>query len=294
MAEGGSNENGIDEQTKKIRKTQEEKFHGKLSENDARCLLQLNNWDPEAAFKDFCESDIKDLREKICDGDLDKVVGLKRDAVLRALEENTDTGQPKGKVHRQYTCGDCDRVWWYWTPARKPVSKCRLCRVKYDAIPYDKMFGWAIFACDICGNEFSGYGQMGTTASECYRSRGGCGTMVYPTRINPPDRRHQRKSRAQHSCNAPDCMHFYDSGAYAGPTNGAGAAQGNRSGYRRKNQENTAHCAHPKSHEKKVLCASSRHVSTGSTVATYLTQDDQVSVTSSYIAELQTIEEDQD
>ena len=39
-----------------IRKTQEEKFHGKLSENDARCLLQLNNWDPEAAFKDFCES----------------------------------------------------------------------------------------------------------------------------------------------------------------------------------------------------------------------------------------------
>ena len=39
-----------------IRKIQEEKFCGKLSENDVRCLLQLNNWDQEAAFKDFCES----------------------------------------------------------------------------------------------------------------------------------------------------------------------------------------------------------------------------------------------
>lgn len=282
--ESPDDRNGIDEDTKKIRKFQEEKFLGKLSENDAKCLLRLNNWDPDAAFKDFRESDIKDLKEKICDGDMDKVVGLKKDAVLRALEEKNDPGKPQGTVKRQYACNACDRVWWYTTPARKPVSKCRVCKAKYDAIPEDKMYGWAIFQCE-CGNEFSGFGQMGVTASECYVYRGGCGRMVYPARINPPNNRHRRKSRAQHSCNAPDCFNCM------GSNRGRGAAGRGRGG------NNRSRCVHPKSREmsedkKKVLYSSDRHVSTGSTVATYLTQDDQISLTSSYIADLETIEED--
>ena len=44
--------------------------------------------------------------------------------------------------------------------------------------------------------------------------------------------------------------------------------------------------------KKKVLYASTPHVSTGSTVADFLTQDDDMSMTSSYIAKLQTIDEE--
>ena len=43
--------------------------------------------------------------------------------------------------------------------------------------------------------------------------------------------------------------------------------------------------------KKKVLYASKRHTSTGSTVADFVTQDDNMSVTSSYIAHLQAIAE---
>ena len=55
---------------------------------------------------------------------------------------------------------------------------------------------------------------METTASECYKSRGGCGKMLYPARVKPT-RRGDPKSESVHSCDAPDCFHKKTSGEFA-------------------------------------------------------------------------------
>lgn len=330
----------IDEETKKIRRTQEEKFKGKLNENDTKCLLLLNNGDPDAALKDICEGSIKDIKEKI-EGTAEEVK-LKKEAVLKALSEKTATGY----VVREYACRECDRVWWAWSPARKQVSTCRKCQVKYDPVPEDKEFGWAVYHC-FCGNNFNGYGQM-TTYGKCYKgNKGGCGRTILPTKILPPDRKgipkpnpaangsnetdtttsgptqnennddvlqsQDKKNRRAKSKRAKynereelnkDMGKPIDTGCLSNTVNIGNKfrtginighdldkmpwPRGKQGKSSKKSPIETREIAAGK---KKVWYASTPHVSTGSTVADFLTQDDNMSMTSSYIAKLQTIRE---
>ena len=97
-----------------------------------------------------------------------------------------------------------------------------------------------------------GFGAMGVP-SPCYS----CRAAVQPTEIHPPTRAisDRARPRNQHSCYAPDCFNR----APGPPVHGT-------------------RCVHPQSlrrnHLPKVIVPSSIHISSGSTVATFLPQDD--------------------
>ncbi|XP_044299473.1 shiftless antiviral inhibitor of ribosomal frameshifting protein isoform X1 [Varanus komodoensis] len=259
-----------------------EKFYGKVSILDAVILMRrfANNHDLVCKFIILCKDELEDM-DTSAEGSLDsdpvalkvlnklKLEELKKkkpDAknddkimevaqqlkVLPLTEENLCmfTNAQNNRippVDHQFSCQGCDRMWWRRVPERKQVSRCPWCKVRYDPVPFNKMWGIAEFSCTACGRTFRGSGQMGTP-SPCYS----CHTPVYPSCIIPPRKTPGPRGRQQHSCFAEDCYN------------------------RREPHIPGTHCVHPRSRAKnglpKVICPSQVHDSTGSTVATCLSQ----------------------
>ena len=95
---------------------------------------------------------------------------------------------------RQFGCEPCYRLWWERVHVRKPVSHCRRCRIKYDALPRVKEYGVAEFVCE-CGHTFRGRGRV-TTTCECYW----CHTQCTVRRIIPGQTGIRRRTAHRHSC----------------------------------------------------------------------------------------------
>ena len=57
---------------------------------------------------------------------------------------------------RQFGCGYCRQSWWRTVLKSKPVSRCRKCQQRYDALPRNKEFGIGRYHCTkpSCGRKF--------------------------------------------------------------------------------------------------------------------------------------------
>ncbi|XP_048377639.1 shiftless antiviral inhibitor of ribosomal frameshifting protein homolog isoform X2 [Stegostoma tigrinum] len=179
------------------------------------------------------------------DPEVKKLVSQLTQANLKLFDQASAKQIPW--VEKQFACRQCDHYWWRRVPDRKQVSRCRKCKVKYGPVPRDKMWGYAEFHCQCCGNTFGGFGQMALPAP-CYV----CHSCVTPVRILPPKKGVGPRTRRPHSCFAEDCYH------------------------RKEPHIPGTHCVHPRSRQQKglprVLYPSPEHHSTGSTIATCLSQ----------------------
>ncbi|XP_053320472.1 shiftless antiviral inhibitor of ribosomal frameshifting protein [Spea bombifrons] len=276
MAESLQEELELEKSVRRLR----EKFHGKISVEKATVLMrkfvnnhtlvcryiillkeELNDSDPED--QDSLRNDkvamnviskIKKDNELPKDPNKDKhIQDIAKKMKLLPLTEknlkmfNNATENLIPSRDRQFACVGCDSVWWRRVPQRKEVSRCHKCKRKYEPVPFDKMWGIAEFHCPACNHIFKGFAQMGL-ACPCYV----CGSPVMPLRILPPRRNSGPRTRNPHSCYAEDCYN------------------------RREPYIPGLQCVHPRSRAKKhlpkVLYGSPHHVSTGSTVATCLSQ----------------------
>ncbi|XP_060062789.1 shiftless antiviral inhibitor of ribosomal frameshifting protein homolog [Ylistrum balloti] len=234
-----------EDQIKEARRLQE-LLSGRFTEEEALRILEHHDWSLPAAVNFVFESEPRQVRQ---------ISGAGQGWTTVLADHNVRNLAFQNEVPfqvRQFACEDNDNVWWRKVPTRKPVSKCKHCRRRFEAVPTDREWGWAKFVCNYCGNEFNGFGQMNSTSSPCYH----CGTTIcHVTEIFPPYRHNRsgRRSRTSHTCTAPNCYNRSQNAPF-GPTR----------------------CVHPRSLRRQVVHPSQRHISTGSTVATFLSQGDLV------------------
>ncbi|XP_078091168.1 shiftless antiviral inhibitor of ribosomal frameshifting protein homolog isoform X2 [Mustelus asterias] len=255
----------LQQREKNIRRLRET-FHAKvITVPKADSLIRRYNNDCELATQEILQrkdqaddaeddAEAQQLGEENDDNEIQEIVDNLR--MLPLTEDNVrmfDLARSNEipSIQRQFACSLCDRYWWRKVPERKQVSRCRCCKHKYDAVPRDQEWGFAEYICEICNNSFRHFGQMGLAAS-CYR----CRSAVLPIHIIPPqqDRMHpENRRRIPHGCCAEDCYNRQE--PYVPGT----------------------HCVHPRTRQvrglPKVLCPSLAHESTGSTVASCISQD---------------------
>lgn len=257
------------EQINKVRRLRE-LYHGRFTGREATTLLRHHNWDLIATNTFILDARPGELRDVLGEDDWQVVENVRRNNALRDLARLNRIGREV----RQYGCSDDDRMWWRRVPSRKPVSKCHTCNQKYEPIPREQEWGIGSFQC-LCGHNFKAFAMMdlsilglgynGRSQSLCYRCML---QLCEPTQILPPtnmtrdrrqpDRRGWRRQfrRNTHRCTAPNCYNRYTPDP-------------------RSNEPIVLFCVHPKSLRNNVHGGgSARHNSSGSTVATFLPQDD--------------------
>lgn len=298
MAEGGDNIGdgvGADinaddmEKVKKVRMLRE-LWHGRFTNRNIATLLRHHDWDVEATNLFILDALPGELRDVLGGEDWHLVENVRRNDVLRDLARLNRIGHEV----RQYGCQPDDNMWWRRVPSRKPVSQCKRCRQKYEPIPRDQEWGWARFEC-ICGHKFNAFGMMdksllgaryaGKSQSLCYTCMS---QLCEPIQILPPAKRRRdedgdmgdgrngrrRPRRYTHRCTAQNCFNRY----VPDP---------------RSNEPLVQICVHPNSLKNKVHgFGSDRHVSTGSTVRTFLSQDDLESSYEPSLADIDEIDEE--
>ncbi|XP_072847596.1 shiftless antiviral inhibitor of ribosomal frameshifting protein [Pogona vitticeps] len=260
-----------------------EKFYGKVSIVHAVKLMRKfsNNHDLACKFIILCKDEMNDLdqqdeqnlgddpaalnvmnkltkeeeqKKQKSDNKNDETVkeAAQKLKVLQLTQENVRmfNNAENNRIpptDRQFSCQLCDSMWWRRVPERKQVARCHKCWKRYDPVPYNKMWGTAEFKCTSCGRTFRGSAQIGTP-SPCYS----CHTPVFPSYIIPPRKTPGPRTKQQHSCFAEDCFN------------------------RREPHIPGTHCVHPISRRRrglpKVIHPSEEHDSTGSTVATCVSQ----------------------
>ncbi|XP_045156455.1 shiftless antiviral inhibitor of ribosomal frameshifting protein homolog [Mercenaria mercenaria] len=270
------------EKIKKVRKLRE-LWHGRFTNRNLTTLLKHHDWDENATNLFVLDALPGELRDVLGEDDWQVVENVRRNNVLRDLARLNRIGHEV----RQYGCKQDDNMWWRRVPSRKPVSKCKRCKQKYEPIPREQEWGWARFEC-VCGHKFNAFAMMdrsllgprytGKSQSLCYRCMS---QLCEPIQILPPmkpkknereggDGQRRRPRKYTHRCTAPNCFNRY----MPDP---------------RSNEPLIAVCVHPNSLKDKVHgFGSDRHVSTGSTVNTFLSQDD---IESSYEPSLADIAE---
>ena len=98
---------------------------------------------------------------------------------------------------RQFACGRCRINWWKVVPVTKPVSRCDVCRTKYDALDKEEEFGIGHHICE-CGHTFNGFTRYGVT-SPCYE----CGREVLSAFFLTDRNDIKKKTPHRHKCS--DC-----------------------------------------------------------------------------------------
>ncbi|XP_069138507.1 shiftless antiviral inhibitor of ribosomal frameshifting protein homolog isoform X2 [Argopecten irradians] len=220
----------------------QELLKGRFTEEEALRILEHHEWDLQAAVHFVFESEPRQVRQ--ISGSGEGWTEIRADHNVRNLAYQNHVPFQV----RQFACEENDNVWWRKVPTRKMVSKCKKCKKRFEAVPKDREWGWAKFVCGNCGNEFNGFGQMNSTTSPCYH----CGTVCHVDEVIPPYRRDKKgrpSRRSTHTCTAPNCYNRSPD-APLRPTR----------------------CVHPRSLRRQVVHPSLRHQSTGSTVATFLSQ----------------------
>ena len=170
---------------------------------------------------------------------------------------------------REFACGSCDHFWWRVVPRTKPVSRCRKCNERYDALPRDKEFGIGRYLCTECGHSFN----KKCTATDtffCYN----CKSEVRTPYIHPKFLPHSPptpKTPKQPPVPIPQRQPRLFIPPVLIPQIQSQATQPPSVPY--EPDKSKSH-ASPKFKKKKVIHASTLHESTGSTISTILTQNE--------------------
>ena len=85
---------------------------------------------------------------------------------------------------RQFACGPCQHSWWTFVPRTKPVSSCRKCHVRYDALDRSKEFGIGRYWCPPCDHFFYAWCEA-THRHMCFHCKKLTGSPYINPRFKP-------------------------------------------------------------------------------------------------------------
>ncbi|WAR00456.1 SHFL-like protein [Mya arenaria] len=174
-----------------------EALKDKVKDNQVMNLLCHCDWDDEEALRIFTEERGKAIA--IMGEPDDKAINLADLGRDYSIEIDFEVDV------RQFSCKDCDHMWWRRVRAKRPISTCFKCNKRFNALSRDKEYGWAKFNCSKCGREYHAFGAMdisslraglyGKSESICHGENRQCGNLCEPTSVIRPLRGHYKTGK---------------------------------------------------------------------------------------------------